>query len=174
VDILIPPERISQKGFSLVPLNEKRWFIFGRSSDQLVLGKLGGIPEENFAIRAILFQLPAFKTNEEFVRLIKEVQAKGINPERLKIIKHEVVTFAKKGIDCAKSHMVAEDRGAAKQVGKTGVMVLEALTLACAHPKQKDIGVSVSYSQRYYPEQGDPGFLEKATSVLNSVEFADL
>jgi len=34
--------------------------------------------------------------------------------------------------------------------------------------------VNVTYSHRYYPEQGDGAFVEKATSVLDSVEFNDL
>ena len=174
-EVQIPPERISQKGFSLVPLNEKGWVITGRSASGLVLGKVGVTPEENVIIRAILLlKLPAFKTNEEFVRSVKEAEVKNINPERLKIIKHEVVTYPKIGSDCAKSHSVIEDHGATKKVGKTGVMVQQALTLTCAHPKDKGVGVSVGYSHRYYPEQRDPRFLEKATSVLESVEFADL
>jgi hypothetical protein len=172
--VQIPPERISQKGFSLVPLNEKGWVITGRSASGLVLGKVGETPEENVVIRAILFKLLPFKTNEEFVRVIKEAEAKNINPERLKLIKHEVVTEPNKGTDCARSHMAAEDHGAAKKVGKTGIMVQEALMLTCAHPKDKGVGVNVGYSHRYYPEQRDPMFLEKATSVLDSVEFADL
>ena len=173
-EVQIPPERISQKGFSLVPSNEKGWVITGRSASQLALGKFGQTPEETFLIRATVFKLPPFKTNEELVLLIKELQAKNINPERLKITKHEVVTYPKNETDCVKSHSVIEDHGATKKVGKTGVMVQEALTLTCAHPEDKGIGVNVSYSQRYYPEQRDPVFLEKSTSVLDSVEFTDL
>jgi hypothetical protein len=92
----------------------------------------------------------------------------------LRIITQEVVAYPKKGADCAKSHVVLEDHGAAKALGKTGVMVQEALTLICAHPKDKGAGVNVGYSHRYYPAQRDPGFLERATSVLGSVQFADL
>ena len=53
-EVQIPPERISQKGFSLVPLNETGWVITGRSASQLALGKLGKTPEENVVIRADL------------------------------------------------------------------------------------------------------------------------
>ena len=173
-EVQIPPQRISQRGFSLLPLNEKGWLVFRRSVSELGLGKFGETPEENVVIRAIFFKLPPFKTNEEFVRLIKETEVRNINPERLKIITHEVVNYPNKGTDCTKSHMAAEDYGAAKKVGKTGVMVQEALTLMCAHPKDKDVGINIGYSRRHYPGQGDPRFLEKATSVLDSVEFADL
>lgn len=175
-EVQIPPDRISQKGFSLVPLNEEGWVITGRSASGLALGKFGKTPEENIVIRAILlkFKPQAFKTNEEFVHLIREAEFKNINPERLRIVEHEVVTYPKHGTNCVKSHSVIEDHGAAKKVGKTGVMVQEALVLTCIHPKDKGVGVNVGYSHRYYPDQRAPGFLEKATSVLESVEFTDL
>ena len=160
-EVQIPPERISQKGFSLVPLNETGWVITGRSASQLALGKLGKTPEENVVIRAILFKLPPFKTNEEFVRLIKEAEAKNINPERLKLIKHEVVSDPNKGTDCTKSHMAAEDHAAAKKVEKTGIMVQEAFALTCAHPKDKGVGVNVGYSHRITRTNGTQGFLRR-------------
>ena len=172
-EVQIPPERISQKGYSLVPLNEKGWLIGGRNSYQLALGKRGENPDETFAIQAILFRWPVFKTNEELVRLINEGQAKDTDPQRFKIIKHEVTAYPKKGTDCVKSHMVSED-AAVKRSGKSGHMIIEALTLTCAHPKDKNLGVNVTYSQRYYPEQRESAFLEKATRVLNSVEFTEL
>jgi len=52
-------------------------------------------------------------------------------------------------------------------------MRLEILTLVCAHPKNTQICVTVACSQRSYPGQEDPEFLEKATAVLNSVELTD-
>jgi len=53
-------------------------------------------------------------------------------------------------------------------------MVLEALALTCAHPKDQSVGVTVVYSRRYYPDQGNSEFLEKALSVFNSLDFSDL
>jgi hypothetical protein len=173
-EVQIPPERISQKGYSLMPLNEKGWLIAGRNAYQLALVKRGENPDETFAIQAIPFRLSAFKTNEEFVRLIKGGQAKDTDSQRFKIVKHEVTSYPKNGTNCAKSYMVTEDRAAVKRSGKSGDMVLEALTLSCAHPKDKNVGISIIYSQRYYPEQRDSAFVEKATSVLNSIEFTDL
>ena len=173
-EVQIPPERISQKGYSLVPLNEKGWLIAGRNAYQLALVKRGENPDETFAIQAIPFRLSAFKTNEDFVRLIKEGQAKDTDSQRFKIVKHEVTSHPANGTSCVKSHMVTEDRAAVKRSGKSGDMVLEALTLTCAHPKDKSVGISIIYSQRYYPEQRDSAFVEKATRVLSSVEFTDL
>lgn len=141
---------------------------------KLALGKRGDNPDETFAIQAMMLRLPVFKTNEEFVRLTKEGQAEDTDPQRFKTIKHEVTAYPKKDTDCVKSYMVAEDHAPAKRSGKSGHMILEALTLICAHPENKNVGVSVTYSQRYYPEQSDPAFFEKAARVLDSVEFTGL
>ena len=173
-EVQVPPERISQKSYSLVPLNEKGWLIAGRNPYQLALVKRGESTDETLAIQATLIKLPAFTTSEEFVSLVKVGQAKDTDPQRFKMIKHEVAAYPDKGPICAKSHMVAEDHAAVKRSGKTGYMVLEALTLTCAHPKDNSIGLNVTYSHRYYPEQKDSGFLEKASNVLNSVEFSNL
>ncbi|ABQ25640.1 hypothetical protein [Geotalea uraniireducens] len=166
-EVQIPPERISQKGYSLVPLNEKGWLIAGRNAYQLALVKRGENPDETFAIQAIPFRLPTFKTHEEFVRLIEEGQSKDTDPQRFNIVKQEVTGYLMKGTDCVKSHMITEDLAAVKISGKSGNMLLEALTLTCAHPKDNSVGISVIYSQRYYPGQRDTAFVEKAMSVLN-------
>ena len=173
-EVQVPPERISQKGYSLVPLNEKGWLIAARNPYQLTIGKYGESRDETLAIQATLIKLQPFTTSEEFVRLVKEGQAKDATPGRFKMIKHEVIAYTAKGPNCVKTHMVTEDHAAVKRSEKIGYMVLEGLILTCAHPKNQSIGVNVTYSQRYYPEQKDSGFLEKALSVLNSVEFSDL
>jgi len=173
-EVQIPPERISQKGYSLVPLNEKGWLIAGRNAYQIALVKRGESPDETFAIQALPFRLPTFKTHEEFVTIIKEGQAKDTDPQRFKIVKQEVTDYLMKGTDCVKSHMITEDHSAVKISGKSGKMLLEALTLTCAHPKDNNVGISIIYSQRYYPGQRDAAFVEKATRVLDQVELTEL
>ncbi len=173
-EIQIPPERISQNGYSLVPLNEKGWLIAGRNAYQLAIGKRGENPDETFAIQAIPFRLSAFKTNEEFVSMVREGQENDTERPRFKIVKHEVTAYPMSGTDCAKSHMVTEDRAAVKRTNRSGDMILEVLTLTCAHPKDKSYGISIIFSQRYYPGQRDPALIEKAASVLTSVEFNEL
>src|SRR5687768_12009903 len=79
-ELQLPPERIVQKGYSLVPINEAGWLVAGRNQYQLSLIKTGANPDESFAIQAVPFRLPEFKSTEEFVRLIKEGQAKDTHP----------------------------------------------------------------------------------------------
>lgn len=170
-EIQVPPERIIQKGYSLVPLNEKGWMVAERNGYQLALGRQGDNPDETFVIQAIPFKLPAYKTMDEFVSQIKEGQIKDTDPQRFKIVSHEVSAYPVKGADCAKAHLVTEDRAATKRSGKAGDMVLEAMSLNCTIPGEQNVGISIVYSQRNYPGQGDPAFEEKAASILNSVEF---
>jgi hypothetical protein len=173
-ELQVPPDRIAQKGYSLVPPNEKGWLVAGRNQYQLALVKAGGNPDETIAIQAMPVRLPDFNSTEDFVRLIKEGQAKGADPKRFAIKKSEVVAYPTKGSNCAKGYHVTEDNSAVKRSGRAGNMILEALTLTCVHPKDKNIGVNISYSHRHYPEQEDVHFIEKAMSVLDSVEFTEL
>src|SRR2546429_466489 len=75
-EVRVPPERIYQKGYSFVPLNEKGWLIAGRNPYQVAIGKSGGGPDETLAIQTALIKLPAFTTSEEFVHLVREGQEK--------------------------------------------------------------------------------------------------
>ena len=173
-ELQLPPDRIVQKGYSLMPLNEKGWLIAGRNQYQVALAKLGTNQDETFAIQGMPFKLPEFQSKEEFISLIKEGQAKDTDPQRFRIKTHEVVSYPKKGSNCVKSYLVTEDNAAVKRSRTSGSMILEVLTLTCAHPKNTSVGVNVTYSHRYYPKQVSTEFIEKATNVIDSFEFSDL
>ena len=173
-ELPIPPSRLVQKGYSLMPPNEKGWLVAGRNEYQLALVKGGSNPDETTAIQAMPFRIMNFETTDELVRLIKDGQAKDTDPQRFSIKKHEVVAYVKKGVNCAKSHMITEDKAAVKRTGKSGFMILEALTLTCAHPENRNMAINVTYSHRYYPEHRNVSFIDQALNILNSIEFSDI
>jgi hypothetical protein len=170
-EVKIPPERISQKGYSLMPLNEPGWLIEGRNNYTFALVKPGANQDETFVLQAMLSRMPAYDTNADFLQAIKDGQDKDSDSKRFEILKHDVTPFWMKGTDCAESHMVTVDHAAVKRSGNTGDMILEALTLSCAHPSEKTVAIHVTYSHRHYPGQDDPAFMEKGSAVLNSVEL---
>lgn len=170
-EVKLPPERILQKGYSLMPLNEKGWVIEGRNAYTFAFGKLGANQDETFAIQAMFSRLPAYETNANFLQLIKDGQSKDTGSPRFEILKHDVTPFPMKGTDCAESHMVTIDHAAKRRSGNTGDMILESLTLSCAHPSDKTVAIHVTYSHRHDPGQDDPAFMEKGAAVLNSVEL---
>jgi hypothetical protein len=172
-EVPIPPEPILQSGYSVTPLNEKGWYVREQNLQHLSIGKYGEYKDQTFAIDGLLVRLPAFKTIEELISVVKEPQTTFPNPQRFTMLKYEIAAYPKKGPDCVKSHSVMIDHAAANRSGTPGDMEIEAVFLVCAHPKDKSVGVQVMYSQRHWPGQGDPRFLEKAMAVLDSVEFID-
>ena len=170
-EVGMPPERIIENGYSLMPLNEEGWMYGPRSLSNFSLMKEGGNPDESIVIQGILSKLDNFNSDAEFVQLIEKEQAKDTPSQRFKTLRHEITSFPMNEVVCAKSYMVAEDNAASRRSGNTGIMILEMLLLSCAHPSEKMVGVNVVYSHRYYPGDKDPAFIEKGMSILNSVEL---
>lgn len=175
-DIQVPPGRLFQKGYSLTPLNEKGWKIAQRNPYQLTLDKSGSDRVEALMIQALIIRLPPFRSNEEFIQQVKEVQVNNINLMRVSLLKYDLRPHLKKGRNCVRSHVAAEERGAFEKSGnsvRSGKRVMtELVSLICAHPKNQQIGVNVTYAHRYYAGQkADPVFLEKAEKLIDSVKF---
>ena len=173
-ELPFPPQRITQPGYSLMPLDERGWLAGPRDQYRLVLGKYGAHPDETFAIQGIVSQLPEFDSAEEFLRIVKEGQSADTDTTRFPIPKQDVVEDSTKAAQCARSHLITEDREPVKRTKRTGAMVLEAASLTCAHPRNPRLGIHVVYSHRYYAGQSDPAFIEKADRLMRGVEFEDL
>lgn len=175
-DIQVPPGRLFQKGFSLMPPNEKGWQINQRSPYQLMLDKPGSGPDETLMIQALVVRLPPFKSSEEFVQQVKEVQVNDINLTRVSLMKYDLRPYVKKGRNCVRSHIAAEDRGAFERPDNHGKKLMaEVVSLICAHPGNRQIGINVTYAHRYYAGgKDDPVFLEKADKLIDSVKFTGI
>lgn len=171
-DVQVPPGRLFQKGFSLIPLNEKGWKITQRNPYQLMLDKPGKNPDEEFVIQALIMKLPPFKSSEDFVQQVKEFQVNGINLTRVALLEYGLNRHMKTGKNCVRSHISAEEPAASgRSSGKAEKMIAEAVSLTCAHPKNKQVGINVTYAYRYYPGKKDPVFLEKAGKLIDSLKF---
>lgn len=171
-DVQIPPGRLFQKGFSLTPLDEKGWKITQRNPYQLMLSKPGKNPDEEFVIQALVMKLPPFKSSEAFVQQAKEVQVNGINLTRVALLEYGLNRYIKMGKNCVRSHISAEAPASSERSsGKIEKMIAEAVSLTCAHPKNKQVGINVTYAYRYYPGKKDPIFLEKAEKLIDSLKF---
>jgi len=170
-----PKLRIKQQGYSLIPTNETGWIIPARSSYQLALARKDNTEsDETFAIQATLFNLPHFSNDQELLEIVKQGQKADTNPLRFTFIKNETINYMYQNISCVKSHASVIDKKAEKKSNSIGNMILEAKTLVCPHPENKRVGVSITYSQRYYKSQQTPGFMDKSDSVINSVKFEEL
>lgn len=170
----MPPERITLKGFSLLPLNENGWLVGPGGPYRLALGRRSDNPDESSAILAVLTDVGSYDSKAEFVKIIKDNQAKDNDPQRFAIKQHDVSAINKFSTVCVRSHTLSIDNAASRRSGNTGDMTLEILSLSCAHPADKTIVVTASYSQRYYPGRRGSDFDRKAQAVLDSLEFNDV
>jgi hypothetical protein len=168
----LPPQRIYQNTYSLVPPNEPGWIVTGRRANELGLARGGDKPDETFAIQGSPIPLPAITSREDLVRFVHELLSRA-DARRFKILKREVAEDRSRRETCTRSIFVTEDHAAVRRTSTPGPMILEALSLTCVHPKNPALAVMLTYSHRYYPEQNDPGLGEKAARVLSTLEFLD-
>lgn len=173
--VQVPPERLVLKGYSFIPLNEQGWLVRVRNPHQVVMGKLGASADESIGIVARKYvEKSPLQSSEEIVRQLEEIEQKNPDTARFKSLKKEIIPYRETGSACAYSHTTVEDHAAQKRTPRTGHMILDTVSLTCAHPRDNRTLVFLAYSQRNYPGEGDPKFLEKAKRLLSSLEFSDL
>jgi hypothetical protein len=171
-EVSLPPQRVAENGYSLVPLDEAGWLILHRDSESLVLGKRGSDPDENIIIRAFAKVLPPLKSDEEFVGFAKSVLIMD-GATRHKVLSQETKLVKVKSQSCARSDTVMEDNTPVRRTSRTDPMILEAFSLLCKHPNGST-GIVVAYSHRFYQGHKDAESSKKAQKIFDSLEFSNL
>lgn len=172
--VQLPPERSYHRGYSLIPLDEKGWFITQSDHNWLTLIRYGSNPGETYVITTIVWGPPTLSSQSEFINVVKENYTKGLDTTRFKTIELDVTPYPKKGEYCARVYVKNVDRTAVTHADVPEYMIMEIVELSCIHPTNANMAINVSYSHRHYPDQNNPGLLEKAETLFNSVEFEEL
>ncbi len=169
------PQRFELRGFSIttpaVVKDERPWSVAKRTPDLLVLGKPGEYESEVFIVQAAVIRLPALVSPDALLQHVKATQQRELDPKRFRILKHELSMQPVDGESCALSHVEAVDRAISGTTGPTANMMLETLTLTCAHPKDRNTGINVTYSHQYFPEDKDPRFIERGSAILGGLRI---
>lgn len=169
-----PVQRINLYGFSVQPSNNPGWVVIAQAPFALALSRRGSSSDETIALETGVLKLTDFSSASVFATEWENRENQNTDPERFTTASHDVTVVQYKGVACARSHMVVQDH-APHTVSHSGkMMILESLTLACPHPANHKIVIYLSYSQRYYPGQGNKEFIQMADSVFNSIEFTPL
>lgn len=167
------PRRFELQGFSIatpaVTKEQKPWVVAKRTPDLLILGRPGEFESEIFTVQAAVIRLPALATPDALLHHVKAAQQSELDPKRFRILKHELSLQPVDGESCALSHLEAVDRAVPSTSGPTANMTLETLTLTCAHPKDRNTGINVTYSHKYFPEDKDQQFVEKGSVILQGL-----
>jgi len=169
------PQRFELRGFSVttpaVVEGERPWSVGKQTPDLLVLGQPGEYESEIFIVQAAVIRLPALASPDALMQHVKAMQQRELDPKRFRILKHELSLQSVDAESCALSHVEAADRATPGTTGPAANMMLETLTLTCAHPKDRSTGINVTYSHQYFPEDKDPRFMERGNAILQGLRL---
>jgi len=169
------PQRFELRGFSVttpaVVKGERPWSVGKQTPDLLVLGQPGDYESEIFIVQAAVIRLPALASPDALMQHVKATQQRELDPKRFRIITHEVSLQQVDAESCALSHVEAADRATPGTTGQTANMMLETLRLTCAHPKDRNTGINLTYSHQYFPEDRDPQFIERGSAILQGLRL---
>jgi len=169
------PQRFELRGFSVttpaVVKGDRPWSVGKQTPDLLVLGQPGDYESEIFIVQAAVIRLPALASPDALMQHVKATQQRELDPKRFRILKHELSVQPVDAESCALSHVEAADRAIAGTTGPTANMMLETLTLTCAHPKDRNTGINLTYSHQYFPEDRDPQFIERGSAILQGLRL---
>ncbi len=169
------PLHVELRGFSFTApaavKDEKQWGVAKRTPDLLILGKPGEFESEVYIVRAAVIRLPALASPDALLQHVKTAQQRELDPKRFRILKHDLSLQPVGEESCALSHIEAVDRAIPGATGPTANMMLETLTLTCAHPKDRSTGINVTYSHQYFPEDKDPRFVERGSAILEGLRI---
>lgn len=172
-ELPVPPQRVALQGYSFLPPAERGWVEAVRNPSRIVLGKFGAHTDETFAIQALAARAPEKVGTSELAQFVRGEQEKDIEPNRHRVLEHEVAAATRDGVDCVQSSITAEDNAARKRSARPGIMVIEAISLACRHPKDSSVLITLTYSHRFYPEHRDARLREKAAALFATLQAAD-
>ena len=164
-ELPLPPKPITHPAFTLLPPAEQGWLLANMSQYNLSLAKRGSTRDESYAIQVMLFQLPAFKDNNEFKEFVSMDIKKDTNKTRFKNIKSNSENVSINNLNCIKNIASTEDTQATKESNNTNNMILDAVSYTCQHPTVSRAAANISYSHRHYPGNSDAS-LEKASRVI--------
>ena len=169
------PQRFELRGFSVttpaVVKGDRPWSVGKQTPDLLVLGQPGDYESEIFIVQAAVIRLPALASPDALMQHVKATQQRELDPKRFRIVRHELSLQQVDAESCALSHVEAADRATPGTTGQTANMMLETLTLTCAHPKDRNTGINLTYSHQYFPEDRDPRFIERGSAILQGLRL---
>ena len=169
------PQRFELRGFSVttpaVVKGDRPWSVGKQTPDLLVLGQPGDYESEIFIVQAAVIRLPALASPDALMQHVKATQQRELDPKRFRILKQELSSQQVDAESCALSHVEAADRATPGTTGQTANMMLETLTLTCAHPKDRNTGINLTYSHQYFPEDKDPRFMERGNAILQGLRL---
>jgi tetratricopeptide (TPR) repeat protein len=149
--IVSPQERINIEGVSLLPPQGEGWVFKKKHAGSIEFGKLGGTKDQSLVALSVLSKLTEVESKEEFLALIsKQRSRKQPDPRFENILNKEILSDEREGF-CMRFHTIYKDYGAKNLSKKSDYLIVEDIGITCRHPYNKNIAVSIGFSQRTNP-----------------------
>lgn len=166
-------DKTSVLGFGFTPPNESGWSET-RSGLSTTLKKTGKSADENEEIEAYLIKLdipfnPIFSYIEYLKKNIQEAYAKNLE---FKLQALDVKEYPQNS-QCVRVHLLLEDQRKVSTNNSQPKKWSEQHMLSCGSPKYKRMGFEIRYYQRYYDQNKDDQFSDKADRLFDSLVIED-
>lgn len=116
------------------------------------------------------FRLPPFSNTDELLVIIEAGAAKDSPPDRFKVIDADFKLSTERPYPCVRFRGSYEDLKVRTRHGYAA-FPLHIRSLYCQHPKQRDLGLLIAYSQR--GGAPDPDLDRQAQSFIDGVQVPD-
>ena len=169
-----PARPLVLEGFSFLPPSETGWQQIQRSLYGAALAKQGLVADESYAVQAMLLRLPRFDSDAAFLAYSIHAIDNDTDPGRFKILYNDDRLVAGPQGNCVRYVLKARDSDPLTVTGRHDPMLLEVVSFICRHPENPEIGISLSYSKRYYQSGTVEDLMPAATGLFDSLRFTTL
>ncbi len=169
--VVNPNNEISIYGVTSLPPQNGNWTLLAAAGYQISLAKEGSQKNESLVANVVIYQIPEFTNNDEFLSHISQGRAAEPDIGRFENIKNEEILTLFKDVTCVKYHSISKDKAARLQTGDTAEMLLESMGYHCIHPKNNTVGVNIEYSLRHFSDTNYPMYPKDANEFFNNIKF---
>lgn len=157
------------EGYSVISPRGKNWFELKRDGRNVYFGKKIASRTHAFIATAMSGLIAEkFEKPEEFRDYVSRMlPLRG--DERHTVIENLVELDQAAGRFCVRHRTKAEDRDALYARGKT--LLAETTGVSCLHPNSPGLSISVSYTERGYPQEASAALQAEGESFVRSLKF---
>ena len=166
-----PDERIKIEGVSVLTPQGNGWYYKKVTPGKLILGKSGKNKDQSIAGLVALSRLPNIKNKEQFLKLISKQRARKPETNRFEDILNKEILSDEKDVFCVRYHAIYKDYGAKNLPKDADFLIIEDIGIACQHPYNKNIGVTIALSQRTREKNKVSNFKSIANDFIKNAKF---
>lgn len=168
--------RVYRDGYSFIPPDIQGWRVYGSQED---LGTDFTMQKENAETGSLdtIYTMRAkvpWETvdRDNFPSYVKSIEKDNLgDPNRYKLLTHDVTPFTHGEQQCVVSHQLIEDNSALLSSGARSQMTREIRSLVCMRPYNSRAAVILTYVHRYPEGQRDKGYTQNADKMFSSLSF---